>query len=335
MKHNIKIKNKIAAIPAILISLVLLCSSCGAGGGTEASAPSSSGEMNYAYADESGSMESAVEPHIASDSSFASGAADDTGAALAQKIIYSATAEIETTTFDDTVDDVYAMLVNIGGFVEDSYITGVDYSASYYNYQTYRSAEFTIRVPGRFFDSLPTELSGLGHVLSLRTGATNVTAQYLDTESRLNTYRAEEGRLLAMLEKAENVEDMIAIESRISNVRYEIEALTSALRNWQNEVDYSTVDLYIREVAELSEEVPVVTTYWSEVGSGFTATLKGIGLFFKSVFKYLVIALPVLVVLAVIGVIALAVMRKRRQNAMKPPSFPTRGNDGDSGSGSA
>jgi hypothetical protein len=80
-------------------------------------------------------------------------------------------------------------------------------------------------------------------------------------------------------------------------------------------------------------EAPIETTYWSEVGSGFTATVKGIGSFFKSVFKYLIIALPVLVVLAVIGVIALAVMRKRSKTAMKPPSFQMRGNDGDSKNG--
>jgi large-conductance mechanosensitive channel len=321
MKYSMKnMKNKIAAIPAALLSIVFICSSCGAGGSTEPASPSGSAETGRVYADEGESVDFDGS-YIAPDSGLASGGAAEagTGADLAQKIIYSATAEIETTAFDDTVSDVYAMLVNIGGFVENSYITGIDYSASYYKYQTYRSAEFTIRVPGRFFDSLPTELSGLGHVLSLRTGATNVTAQYLDTESRLNTYRAEEGRLLAMLEKAENVEDMIAIESRISNVRYEIEALTSALRNWQNEVDYSTVDLYIREVAELSEETPVETTYWSEVGSGFAATVKGIGSFFKSVFKYLIIALPVLVVLAAIAAIALVIAKKKRKNEADPP----------------
>ncbi|MDR1217264.1 MAG: DUF4349 domain-containing protein [Oscillospiraceae bacterium] len=326
----------------LVISLVLLCSACSAGSGEypadmDGAAPSASvaytntSTVGYDSAGREELGGGRGEIAVIAEGSFE---AADTGAALAQKIIYSASAEIETTTFDDTVNDVYAMLVNIGGFVEESNITGADYSASYYKYQTYRSAEFTIRVPGRFFDSLPTELSGLGHVLFLRTGATNVTAQYLDTESRLNTYRMEEERLFAMLEKADNVEDMIAIESRISNVRYEIESLTSALRNWQSEVDYSTVDLYIREVAELSEEAPVVTTYWSEVGSGFTATLKGIGAFFTSVFKYLIIALPVLVVLAVIAAIALVIVKKRLNPAPPPaPTSPPQGDDDDENGG--
>ena len=235
------------------------------------------------------------------------------GSTLAQKMIYTAQAQIETTSFDDTISDIYTLLQNIGGFVEDSYITGVNYSAAYYNHQTYRTAEFALRVPSRFFSSLSTELSGLGYVTSLRSNATNITTQFIDTESRLNTYKAEESRLLDMLSKAMTVEDMISIESRISNVRYEIESLTSKLRNWQNEVDYSTVELWIYEVAVLSSESQTAVTYWSGVSAGFSGTLNGLGEFFKALFKFIVAALPVLVVLAVILITALLLLKKARK----------------------
>ena len=70
---------------------------------------------------------------------------------------------------------------------------------------------------------------------------------------RLETYAIEEERLLSMLEKATTVEEMIQLESRLSDIRYQIESLESRLRNWQNQVDYSTITIYLREVEELSD----------------------------------------------------------------------------------
>ena len=63
-----------------------------------------------------------------------------------------------------------------------------------------------------------------------------------------------------MLEKAETVADMITIESRLSEVRYNIESVTSQLNNWQHQVDYSTINLSIYEVKELSPEIAIPRT---------------------------------------------------------------------------
>ena len=75
-------------------------------------------------------------------------------------------------------------------------------------------------------------------------------------------------------------------------------------------MDYSTVELSIREVAKLTDkEPPLQRTYWEEIGDGFNATLKSIGNFFKALFKAIVIALPVLLILAVITVVIIIIVR--------------------------
>jgi hypothetical protein len=239
---------------------------------------------------------------------------------LSQKIIYSAWAEIETLEFEKSLSDVYSLLDFYGAFIERSTITGKNYTASFYKTSARQSAMVTLRVPSYLFKDFTTHLTSLGNVVSLNTNADNITAKFFDSESRLNTYKIEEERLFSMLSKAETVEDMIKLEERISNVRYQIESLSSTLRNWQNEVDYSTVTINLYEVEELTElepdPEPEPLTYWEETGEGLTSVLSGIAVFFRELFKYIIILLPVLVVLAVVAAIVIIIFKlnkKRRK----------------------
>lgn len=221
-----------------------------------------------------------------------------------EKIIYSYSGQIETTKFEESLDNVDMLLSKYGAFIQSSYVSGNSFGKT-----TFRSADYTIRVPVKNFLDLTGSLSILGNVSSESTNAQNITAQFMDTEARLKTYETEESRLLVMLEKATTVADMITIEQRLSDVRYQIESLTSTLKNWQNQVDYSTVTIHIAEVEELTEQVPAQRSYWEQISDGFRATLKGIGSFFKGLFMGIVVALPVLLILAVIAVIVIIIIR--------------------------
>ena len=230
---------------------------------------------------------------------------------LSEKIIYSVYANVETVKFDETIESVYELLSAYGGFIENSYIGGKDYAQYRYGWQTYRSADFTLRVPVDRLNEITASLDVLGNVKSLRSDSQNITTQFFDTQSRLNSYTTQEERLLSMLAKAETVPDLIAIEERLADVRYQIESLTTTLRNWQNQVDYSTLNLYIQEVEEYTEELPKHRTYWQQIGDGLQGTIKGIGQFFMDLFKWFVVSLPVLALLAVIVVIILVIFRKK------------------------
>jgi len=256
---------------------------------------------------------------------------------LAEKIIYTITAEMETIDFDATIESIYELLAYNGGFIENSYIGGRNTAQSYYGWQTYRNANFTLRIPKDRLNAVTTSLDSIGNVTSLRSSADNITSQFYDTQSRLNSYRTQEERLLSMLSKAENVTEMIEIESRLADIRYQIESLTTTLRNWQGAVDYSTLTLYISEVAELTEISPVQPrTYWQQIGDGFTANTKGVGAFFMNVFKWIVINTPVFVILAVLAIIAVVVIKRlvRRRKSyynmtMKgAAAYGTKENDG-------
>jgi len=240
---------------------------------------------------------------------------------LSEKIIYSAMAELETVTFDDTVAAVEQMVAQYGGFMESSYVEGIDYYDAYYGGQTYRVAQFTIRVPVENYSAMTGGLSDLGHVVSIHHYAENVTAQYTDLESRLTAYETEEDALLEMLEKAETVTDLLEIQTRLAEVRYEIEYYTSSLRNLQNQISYSTVELSVYEVKELTETVEPQLTYWEEMGEGFKSSMRRVGRVFKNGFMDVVSNLPmillVLAFLAVIFLVPFLLIRRAVRKARK------------------
>ena len=229
---------------------------------------------------------------------------------LSEKIIYSAYAEVETLEFDQSVDAVYAMMDQYGAFIENSSVTGSNLTDSYYGYSSTRTADFTLRVPKERYFAMTTALDGIGNVTYLSSSADNITAQYTDTSSRLAAYEVEEQRLLDILAQAETVEDMITVESRLSDIRYEKEYLTSSLRNWDNQVDYSTVSLHLREVRVLTPEPEEEKGYWEQVGEGFMDTLRSIGNACMEIFRFFVAAIPVLLILAVIILIIVLLIRR-------------------------
>ncbi len=244
------------------------------------------------------------------------------------KIIYSGSASVETIEFEDTVDRVYALVDRYGGFLESAYVTGKDYQAQYYGYNSYRTADFIIRVPREVFSSLTGSLEELGSVTYSSVRAQNITSAYFDTQSRLDTYRTEESRLLAMLEKADTVEDMLNIESRLSDVRYHIESLTTTLTNWDSKISYSTLELNIREVRELTEETPIARTFGEDIPAGVRDSVDWLVDAFKDLVIFVASAIPVLILPAAVVVVLICLIRaKKRKKAAKAKQNDMQDND--------
>jgi len=242
---------------------------------------------------------------------------------FAEKIVYSVYAEIETMEFDGTIEAVNALLTRYNAFIESSNISGVNYAARQYGWNELRRANFSIRVPVDQLDTVTKNLDSLGNVIRRNTNAENITSQFYDSQSRLNTFLIQEERLLDMLKKAEDVTDMIVIEERLGEVRYEIESLTTMLRNWQNQVNYSYLTLSITEVENFTEITEPNRTYWQQIGDGFMISIRAVGRFFMDLFKWLVINAPVLVILAVFAIVIIIIIkRKIRADKIKRSKQP-------------
>ena len=238
------------SIPALVLALMLLLfAGCGAessatadmvvNNSTSASAPMESTdgvEMEYGY-----SVESSTEESVDTGSGSVPGNA---------KLIYTASIELETTEFDASVAGLESLVGSMGGYFESSYVN---------NYGSYRNGNYTVRVPAENFEAFCGAVGELCQLNAISRSADDISEAYYDTESRLVTQQTKLERLQALLAQAENMEDIITIESAISETELAIEKLTGTLRKYDSLVGYSTVEIYLQEVYKLTEvEQPVI-----------------------------------------------------------------------------
>lgn len=296
---------------SLLLAALLVFALCACGSADTASgAPAASYDMAYTEAAYPAEAEEYGGFAVTGGTQLESGS----GAApkgSPEKLIYSASATVETTEFDGTIEKLSALVEQYGGFVESSSVNGSNYYTQSRGYSSTRYASYVIRVPSEKFSALMGSLSTLGNVPYSHTYTENITAQYYDTDARLTAYQTQEARLLEMMEAAKTVEDLIAIEEKLTELRYQIESLQSTLKNWDRQVAYSTLDLEVQEVVEYTPESRM--SYGQELALALCSGLKRTGEFFKDLLLAIVGALPALVILAVVLAILIPVWKKRRK----------------------
>ena len=148
----------------------------------------------------------------------------------------------ETEDLDAALTQLSAKIQELNGYVESQSITGSS-TASRSRY-----AYLTIRVPAEQVDQFAEDVSGMTNLVSTSRRVEDITLSYTDTEGRLNALKTEEARLLELMEQAETMSDLLDIEERLTEVRYQLENYTSTLRLYDNQVDYATVELRVNEV---------------------------------------------------------------------------------------
>lgn len=311
-------------ILALVLSAVMLLSLCACGKAAQSSYSTANVATDQAAPAEAPMMyEPMPEPEFYAEEGFGgfavdSGetldtAADPTADPAYDKIIYSANATVETTEFDQTITALDGLLKQYGGFVQSSSVNGSNYYNRSRGYESLRSAYYTIRIPGSSFSELMGRLSTLGNVPYSNTYTDNITSQYYDTDARLTAYKTQETRLLEMMEIAETVEDVITIEDRLTELRYQIERLQSQLNNWDRQVNYSTLELSIEEVREYTPEVFEKVSFgrqmWLSLRDGFKDFVE----FMKDLLLVLLASLPVLIFLGVPCFFIVRAIRRRRK----------------------
>ena len=237
---------------------------------------------------------------------------EGSAADFTEKIIYSANISIETTDFDASVSGLEQKARSLGGFVENSNVSGdtrwnKDGTTSVVN----RWAYYTIRIPAEKFEYFLQLTHTYGNVLSTSRSAQNVTSSYTDFEARLASLNMQEERLLDMLAKSTDVETLIALEQRLSDVRYEIEAIERNLRNYDAQIRYSTVDLAIQEVELYTPTIPIRRSFGEKLeiafSDGWTQFVRGT----QNLILGLAACLPVLVLLIILAAAAIICIRTR------------------------
>jgi hypothetical protein len=153
-------------------------------------------------------------------------------------MIYSARFELLVASVKDAVRECLEKVEELGGYL-----------------QSRDDASLTFRVPAESLEELIKEISALGLVVRQAMKALDVTRLHVDLRLRLETAEKSRERLLAILEKAEKVEDILKIESEVRRLTEEIERLKGELKHLDEQIAYSTVEVLFR--ARTQEPAPV------------------------------------------------------------------------------
>ena len=286
-------------ITAVTIGAVL--AGCGSGSNYKSTEASEMAPEEY-YSDDmyeadygTGAYEEAVEEEAAVEDgvdSIDDGAIENSS----RKIIRNVNISAETEEFDSFVSNIDKKVKELGGYMESTNISGRSISSSSKNM---RSADLVARVPSNKLDSFVSNVADISNITNKSESAEDITLNYADTQAHISSLRTEQQRLDELLLQAEDIETIIAIESRITDVRYELESYESRLRTMDNKVDYSTVTIYVREVERYTPVEEVKQTVWQRIAVGFTENLLDAKELVIDFIVGFIISIPILVVLAV------------------------------------
>ena len=221
--------------------------------------------------------------------------------ATSRKLIRTIDMNVETTEFDSLLNVIQTTVSELDGYIEQSNVSGNSISSGRENR---RYASLTVRIPSNQLDHFVAQVNEQGNVTNRSENVQDVTLKYSDVESRKKSLAIEQERLWALLEKADSVDSIIALESRLSEIRYQLESFESQLRTYDNQVDYSTVYLYIDEVKVFTPTAP--DSVMTRIQKGFQRNLENIGNGFVNFVVWFLSSIPVLAVLAaIIAILAL------------------------------
>ncbi len=301
---------------SIILLVALLLTGCGASDrkadsyiatDTEQTMDSSMNSMEMEYTEDSESV-------MGSEESVGSAVAESgvldavvTNGDATQKIIKTVSLSMQTKEFDNVIAAIGTKTKVVQGYTEYSSIEG----NRYYNNTGNRYANIVLRIPQEQLDTFLKEVEGLGNVTSQSLNTDNITLKYADTKSHKEALQVEYDRVLALLEKADTMETILALESHLSDIRYQLNQYESTLRTYDNQVDYSTVKLEIYEVeriTEIKEE-----TFFDKIKNGLSDNLIAIGDTVSNFIIWLIVSLPYFIICGIIITVIIFIIRKIRK----------------------
>lgn len=235
------------------------------------------------------------------------------------KIIINGSLEMECLNYDDTITKIQKYVTDKKGYISASDIQGISI-VDRGNGTTTRTASMTIRIPKGEHESFIAGLKDFGQITVQRLGSEDITGQYFDTDARVNSLKAQEQRLLELYKKAEKIPDIITVEDKLREVREQIESLSGQIKRWDNQVDYATVNLAIREVKKYQEVLKLQDSFGTKLISNLKSALINLSNIMQNLILLIAYLLPFLGLFAIVIIPTRFIIRrvkKSREDKLK------------------
>jgi hypothetical protein len=231
------------------------------------------------------------------------------GEYLERKIVYTVIADLQTKDFDAAIQLINDGIETNGAYIQSQKQT--DSSGINSKYSD-RNITMVVRVPSENLDAFITGLQNENiHTLSISKDSKDYSTTYYDKEVRINSLKIQEERLLNMLSQSSDLQTLLDLEDRLSDIRYEIESLTKEMNIIDSNVDYSTVTIYMSEVVKYNEVTEEPATFFeriveavSDTGSRFVENAQDFAI-------WLIHAMPTLIILGIFALVVVSVIKRK------------------------
>ncbi|RPK89786.1 MULTISPECIES: DUF4349 domain-containing protein [Streptomyces] len=280
-----------AALVAGTLGLLLAVGGCGASGdASDSGAKAADGKAapREGFTEEDAPAAASAEPQA---DGKASGKKAPPAPGTAH-VIRTATLSVEVKSVPKAVAAARAAAEGAGGLVATENTERLD--------DTYETSHLVLRVPQARFQEVLGELSGSGKLLSRTSDAKDVTDQVVDVDSRIATQRASVTRVRELMDKAEKISDVVALEGELSSRQSDLESLLAQQASLKDRTSLSTITLDLTPPDAPADDGEKEDTGFLDALSGgwdaFVTMLRWIAVAFGATFPFLLtVALALLV----------------------------------------
>ncbi len=303
---------------AFLLILSLICCTiliCSCGAATESYAPEMPAEDAMNMETDS---EEYYEEEVAVEESETSPGLGGLGGNIItnsdRKLVYTASYDIQTEEYEQDYISIINAASRYNGYVSNESTYG---TKPVQQGDPGRMTEIELKIPVENYTKFTADLSGIGYITNKNQFVDDITTAYMDTESRINLLETRYDKLNQHLKQATKMEDIITLEDEMTQILYELEVLKGEMRGYDNLITYSTINIRLDEVVEITEMPVSKDSFWDRAGDGFMSTMAGVGAFFEGVGVFLVSAFPVLVILAILAAAVIVIIKASKKGRAK------------------
>ena len=197
---------------------------------------------------ESAPMRSSKSMMLANGINSASGSLDmsnmnleESGEGQERKIIKTGSLSFEVKNLSETEELISAWIEDFGGYVSNTWTNR-------------NNMNITVKVPSTKFEEAMASTGNFGELISRSISTEDVSENYYDLETRLESRRILQSKLEGYLANAKNISDLLEVERQLNDVTSELESMEKQFRRLSNQIDFSTINISCSLPANTTEE---------------------------------------------------------------------------------
>jgi hypothetical protein len=180
---------------------------------------------------------------------------------------------------------------------------------------TENSSNTRIRIPSDKLDIFIEYVNKNYDVRNQQMSVQDITDTYVDNEARLKNLKAQESQTLEILKKANTVEDILKVQSEISKLRGEIEALESRKNIWDKDIQFSTVRISSsKKSIAVESKIKALTgsEFFRSISKGFLQSTATLILVIQNIIIFFISNIIILFILAISAIIIFRKYMKKK-----------------------